>query len=445
MLNSNIILSQLADNPKRIIIAYSGGLDSHVLLHLAASIPALKAKITAVHINHGLQSQADHWGLHCQQVCQDLGVSFLVKKVLVKRKPRQSLEECARDQRYQAFVTFLTKGDVILFAQHREDQMETVLLQLFRGAGIPGLSGMPWVTELGQGQLCRPFLDCCQQTLIDYAEQHHLNWIEDPSNQNNDFDRNFLRNQIIPQLKQRWSSLDKTISRSARHCANHQALIQTLIKPLFQQVYQPEDNTLDCLILLDYPLSQQALIIRQWFSQLGLKMPSEKRLQAIINNVLMASPDANPEFSGSGYCIRRYRHKLYYLTDHNSAPPSPTTWETGKQSIALGNQQLTLLPSTQGIAQTTWQPASIQVRFRQGTEKIRLPGRTGHHSLKKLFQESAIPPWERPHIPLIYLDNQLAAIADLWISADFYTDQADRCYQLVWYKDKALSLKRGNH
>ncbi|MCK5899025.1 MAG: tRNA lysidine(34) synthetase TilS, partial [Methylococcales bacterium] len=195
----------LMHSASHVYIAYSGGLDSHALLHYCALIPSINSKLTAVYVNHGLQEDANNWEIHCKDQTAQLNVGFQALQVKIN-KHRKSPEEAAREARYQALRPLLKTDEVLLVAQHREDQLETVLLQLFRGAGVQGLSAMTEISSFGNGMLLRPLLDCSQQTLKDYALKKSLCWIEDPSNQCDDFRRNFLRNQIIPQLKTQWKN-----------------------------------------------------------------------------------------------------------------------------------------------------------------------------------------------------------------------------------------------
>ena len=185
----------------QVFVAFSGGVDSHVLLHLCASSPALKNKLTAVYVHHGLQKQADQWAEHCVQIAKQLSVSFRMVPVDAKHMPGESPEETARIVRYQALQSLLDENDVLLLGQHREDQLETILLQLFRGAGLAGLAAMPEKKSFGKCLLLRPLLDISQQEIKAYAVEHKLDWIEDPSNLRNEFDRNYLRNSIIPLIK----------------------------------------------------------------------------------------------------------------------------------------------------------------------------------------------------------------------------------------------------
>jgi len=432
-LSSQLIDSALSygNPPKHIYIGYSGGVDSHVLLHLCAANPKIKSLITAVYVHHGLQIAADAWAQHCQKTASLLGVHCQVLRVDAKPMLGESPEEAARNARYSALKTLMNSDDVLLVAQHRDDQLETVLLQLLRGGGLRGLSAMPENTAFGLGRLLRPLLNVAKPDIDVYAQIHGLSWVEDPSNQSHDYDRNYLRNAILPMLKQRWPACDKTVARSARHCADAQVVISAVSEQLFLQVFNSDDQTLFISQLTTYPVHEQALIIRHWFKHLKLKMPSSTFIARVQSEILNARLDSDPIVARQHYCVRRYRDKLYCLPSLVPAQFEAVTWLTGQPSLTLSNKKtLTWLPSSTGINRSLWQDATIKVCIRQGGEKIRLPGRSGHHTLKKLFQEADIPTWERETLPLIYLDGQLAAVSDLWVSADFYSEEVDNCLTL---------------
>ncbi|MGZ8908488.1 MAG: tRNA lysidine(34) synthetase TilS [Methylococcaceae bacterium] len=423
-------LNQCA-NARRVYIGYSGGVDSHVLLHLCASIDSLRPKITAVYVHHGLQAVAESWAEHCAKIAEALGVEFLLLRVNASAMAGESPEEAARNARYTALKAIITVDDVLLVAQHREDQLETVLLQLFRGSGLRGLSGMPESMAFGQGILLRPLLDAGKSAITGYAEAHHLRWIEDPTNQANDYDRNFLRNAVMPLLKQRWPAVDKTVARSAKHCAEAQLLVSEVADELFLPVFNAVDNTVCIVKLKAYTNYRQQLVIRQWFEHLGLKMPSQGFVERILAEVVAAREDSDPVLSGQGYQIRRYRDKLYCLKHSAQETLKTVIWPMGQTSImAPDKQQLSCVPASTGILRERWQSSHVAVKFRSGGETICLPGRQGHHALKKLFQEAGIPPWERPLMPLVYLDDKLAAIGDQWISAEFFNEKTDACVRL---------------
>lgn len=289
----------------RIFIGYSGGVDSHVLLHVCAAFPELKTKITAVYIHHGLQKEADDWAIHCQKIALDLEVSFLEIRVDANANARESPEEAARNARYKAFKNLISENDVLLMAQHREDQLETVLLQLFRGSGLKGLAGMPEKMPFGAGQLCRPFLNVSKTEITAYALENQLIWIEDPSNQSLIYDRNFLRHEIIPKLKQRWQSLDKTVARTATHCAEAETVISKIAQSKFEMVFNAENETLNIPKLLNFSEIEQRLILRQWFEFLSLKMPSQDFLKRILNEVIGAKSDRHPILHKKGVTVSR--------------------------------------------------------------------------------------------------------------------------------------------
>ncbi len=426
------------ENKGRIYIAYSGGIDSHVLLHSLATFASDKDRLRAVYVHHGLQQAADDWQSHCALQAQNLQLNFQAIFVDARAEKGQSQEEAARNARYQALKTLLKENDAVLTGQHAEDQLETVLLQLFRGAGLKGLSGMPEMMKLGRGCLIRPFLNISKQQIVNYAQLYDLQWVEDPSNQAINFDRNYLRNQILPKLKQRWPNLDDTVGRSARICAESQQFLDQAIKT---SVSQPVDTEQGC-VYIDKLLEQSKFVqkqsIRFWFSQLGLRMPSNQVLQRIIDDMAKSRPDSNPVLHYEGRMFRRYRNRLYSLMP---MPPLDTsvvlTWETHNHAIVLpGNGELrTELSNEGGLDKQIWLTAKITVRYRQGGELIKLPGRDGHHSLKKLFQEQSVPPWERQGIPLIYCNDLLAAVGDLWISDEVFNSSKDQNIKIRWCKN----------
>ncbi|PKM09805.1 MAG: tRNA lysidine(34) synthetase TilS [Gammaproteobacteria bacterium HGW-Gammaproteobacteria-10] len=417
-----------------IYLAYSGGMDSHVLLHLCQSLPDVKGRLTAVHVHHGLQEAADAWPRHCRKIAGQLGVDFLELRVKAYPVGRESPEEAARNARYDALKTLLGDDDVVLLAQHRDDQLETVLLQLFRGAGLPGLSAMPEVMVLGKGRLLRPLLAVSRRAMEAYARGHGLRWVADPSNRSDEFDRNFLRNQVLPQLQQRWPALAKTVSRSARHCAEASAFIEQGAQKLLARVWREEYQALALTELRLLDRYRQQLVIRHWFKTLGLKMPSQAFVSRVLNELVDATKKNDPILYNQGFMLRRYRDELFCVAQTAANfEPHTIDWPASVDALLLPDRRkLQCLPAMTGIDATLWRTAKISVRFRKGGEKIKLPKREGRHALKNLYQEAGIAPWLRPSIPLIYIDERLAAVADLWIDADFYVENNGGCIKLVW-------------
>jgi tRNA(Ile)-lysidine synthase len=419
----------------RLFVAYSGGIDSHVLLHLCAINAELKDKITAVYINHGLQVASESWGQHCKHVCNNLSVKFLCLSVNAQAAVGESPEEAARNARYAALEPLLTENDALLVAQHAEDQLEAVLLQLFRGSGLKGLSGMPERMAFGKGWLIRPLLAISKAAIVDYAQSHQLAWVEDPSNRDSKYARNFLRNDVIPKLKQQWPELAKTVSRSAQHCANAEGLLVVLAEKGFAECVSEFDNTLQISCLQVFPKQQQRLILRQWFQHTGLKLPSAAFIERIFTEVISARPDAMPVLQFQSYSIRRFRGRLYCVKPLATIDLPEVDWPKSQSQIHFSDDLVYgLIKSSFGIPLQVWDAAKITVKFRSGGEAIRLPGRHGLHLLKNLFQEAAIPPWQRFLIPLVYLDGKLAAVGELWVSADFYTEKDSSCFSIIRVK-----------
>lgn len=433
-LSIQTITRLLPDHWRKLVIGYSGGVDSHVLLHLCSSLPELKSKITAVYIHHGLQQAADDWGEHCRRECLKLAVDFNMIEVNATAKPGESPEAAARDARYSALQRLLEPEDVLLLAQHREDQMETVLLQLFRGSGIQGLAAMPVCVEFGQGLMLRPLLDVAKEDIQRYAWQHALHWVDDPSNQRCDFDRNYLRNQVVPLLKQRWPSLDKTVARSARHCGDAAQLLNDWAGQALEAVVDPMDRSLMISEWSQFHQHQRNWLLRQWLQMLGLRPPSQAILNAIVGQLINAKDAGNPQIFTQDCYLRKYRQKLFCIPEvYFRKQTELRQWDRGDTVVEMMNgYKLTRIESSTGIDKRLWEMHTVTVANRRGGEKIKLPGRAGHHCLKKLYQEAGIPPWDRDLRPLVYLNGRLAAVAGLWVAEWVWGQKQGDCYRLLW-------------
>ena len=301
----------------RFVIAYSGGLDSHVLLHAASHGCN---KVIAVHVNHQLNKHSNAWATHCQQTCADLNVDCHIETVALNLKPGDSVEEKARLMRYAALVKYIDKNSVLLTAHTLNDQAETFLLQALRGAGPKGLSAMPIQKKFGQGILYRPLLTCSRDEISAYATKHKLQWIEDESNQDTRFNRNFLRHTIFPALKARWPAVHENLARSAQLMGEYEKVISEIGEQDYQAIFQKQ---CECVCECDHgaslyldPLLQlsdlrQRLVLREWLRIHQQRMPSKKQLAQIQKDVLGAQRDANPVFCLENSVIRRSREYLY--------------------------------------------------------------------------------------------------------------------------------------
>lgn len=427
------IADRLQEPPGKIYIAYSGGIDSHVLLHLCASQAYWRHKLIAVYVDHGLQAASTGWREHCRQQAAALGVEFQAYEADAKPQAGESPEAAARHGRYRVLRNLLSEGDSVLLAQHREDQMETLLLQLFRGAGVHGLAAMPATTPFGSGSMQRPLLHTAKQDIVDYAKHHGLQWVEDPSNQSSDFDRNFLRNEIVPLLKQRWPSLDKTVARSAHLCGEAALLLDNWSDCLLQNVLDRQHNTLDIGKLQALGFPDRNRLLRHWFALLGLKPLSQAVLEEVIRQFIDSGSDANPQIFLQGHWLKKYRQRLFCINaDQLQAEHEDRIWDRNLTELNLrSGYRIALRPADSGIDRQLWLSSKITVKPRRSGEKLKLPGRSGRHGLKKLYQEAGIPPWERDTRPLVYINDRLAAVAGLWIDEWAWNDKT-ACFQLLW-------------
>lgn len=394
-------------------VAYSGGVDSHVLLHQLAQSKQ-RPQLRAVHVNHQLSLKASAWASHCEQVCSNLRIPLTQLCVDARAPKGKSPEEYARDLRYQAIKEIMQVGDVLVTAHHQDDQAETFLLQLLRGAGLAGLSAMAEEGIQKEIKLWRPFLHLTRTQIMEYALKNKLNWIHDESNDAINFDRNFLRHHVIPEIKQRWPSLTKLVSRSAQHCAQ----AQTILDEVAANDFVPGSvlHTLSKKALVSLSSARQAMVIRYWLRQEGLMPPSEKQLQEIIKTLVYGRNDAEPCVRLGDYQLRSYRDDIYLLgQEKNNNQKNEWQWHYPESLEAVGIYVPSKLVS--GMI-TFYLPESMPlvVAFRRGGERFHPAGRVGSHPLKKLLQEWGVPPWLRDKIPLIYAGNELVAVAGYAIS-----------------------------
>ena len=407
-------------------VAYSGGLDSHVLLHAMASLRDEQPGrvVEAIHVNHALQPQAHAWAEHCQQVCAALQVPCHVLQVNAAPARGESPEAAARHARYQALAGTLQAGDVLLTAHHRDDQAETLLLQLLRGSGPHGLAAMPLVSPFGPGLHLRPLLEFTHAELQHYASEQQLAWVDDPSNAETSFDRNYVRHEIMPRLLARWPATSAMLARSARHAADAAKVLDTMAQHDLTHV-AGEAGTLSVMQLQTLDLPRQRNALRAWFRQLNLPLPSAAHIEHILRDLVAAASDKEPCVRWPGVEVRRYRDSMYAcrpLPLHDSA--LILVWDMQaplRLPADLGTLHVTPMQG-QGLKAALRDRADISVRFRRGGEYCRPVGRGHRHELRKLCQEAGIPPWQRDRMPLIYVGAELAAVGSRWLCEPFQAE-----------------------
>lgn len=427
----------------RIIVGFSGGLDSTVLLHVLSRLRdrgQLAVPLIALHINHGLQRPADDWQQHCAAVCERLGIRFLAIKVTVDFSNDESPEETARSARYAAFAEIAEPGDLIALAHHQGDQVETVLFRLIRGSGSKGLAGIPVQRPCGSGAVCRPLLGFRRFQILQYALQQQLAWIEDGSNLDERYDRNFLRASVIPHLEQRFPGLAGNVARSAALCAESAGLAAELAAIDLAACAGTFRNRLNIPALLNFSAARQRNLLRFWIAGLQTAMacdaPGHSELSRIVNEVIPAAADAEPSVfwgrDSQRIGIRRFKNELYLLKPM-CAPPASLVWNTAEPlelPFPLGYLQLVLNNGQAFIPERLQQ---LRVDFRKGGELVKQVNRPAR-PLKKILQELAVPPWLRDSVPLVYCDAELLAIADLITCSTSLQNVAATDFTIRWLR-----------
>ena len=400
-------------------VAFSGGIDSRVLLELCLQLTQVypKYKLQAVHINHGLHQNASTWTKHCQEVCANLQIPIQIFNVNIK-KNGESLEALARQARRNIWQELLPKDGSLLLAHHQQDQAETILQRLFRGSGPTGLCGMAKYCEFGKGILLRPLLDITKSQIINFAKTNDLTWIDDDSNQDHKFDRNFIRHNILPELTNRWPAVINNIVRSGELCRENILTIDLVIQDLLPTLEGSSPKTLSIPKLLNLSTAHYNEVIRTWLNNLQYPLPSRSQLARIKQEVILAKSSSNPVLNFSTYKIRRYRDDLY-ATDH----PSPGCCAASLHIINWNGESTIKLPQigTLNITKVLGQGIKIPNNSNSITICIGSKGRKA----KKIFQKHAIPPWKRFLYPLIFYNNKLISISGLWIKPGFTTSNLE--------------------
>ena len=395
----------------RLRVALSGGRDSIVLLHaLARHDPDRRA--LPLHVHHGLHPLADAQAEHCRRVADELGYRCRVVEIRVPERSGEGVEAAARRLRYRALAQGANAGECILTAHHATDQAETFLLAALKGSGPAGLAAMPPMRRIGACWLGRPLLRVPGAAIAAYAQAHGLRWLEDPTNADLRFDRNFLRREVMPRLAGRFP-LERRLGVAAGLQAEVTDLLDGLLDPLLDGLQGPCLNCVDLQGLSSQPASRRPWLLRRFITRAGAEPPRRRRLLEFLRQLEEAAPDASPALHWHGHSLRTYRGALYLLAtaeDGGSGPPHEgLAWPRGAAELQLPDGRVLTRRELQdaGIAD----PEGVRVGFRQGGEWLRQTDGT-RRTLKNLMQEHGIPPWRRARVPLIQRDGELIAV--LW-------------------------------
>ncbi|ABL01917.1 tRNA(Ile)-lysidine synthetase [Candidatus Ruthia magnifica str. Cm (Calyptogena magnifica)] len=379
----NLKTKDLFLKDKQIVLGLSGGIDSVVLLYYLNTHYPNKTRV--IHYNHHLSQYCNEWNKFCEKLCLSLNITYLSIDLYFNNT--SNIEENTRKKRYHSLSNSLKKNEVLCTAHHQNDQAETLLLQLFRGSGIKGLAAMPKEKPLGMGIHYRPFLTISKFQIIDYAKNNKLNWIEDDSNKNTNFMRNFLRLEILPKLSGAYKNLTRTLARSAKHQSEALKLIRELAD-IDMNTYHIINNAnrIDTNRLIKLETHRIKNVLRHHLNLLNFLTPSDKIMHQIIE-LLYTKENTNPLVCWDKYEIRRYQNELYFI---NKTLPR-------KNAFCPFYKELKNFKN-------------FSIRYRQEGQRIKLLGKTHTQSLKKVLQEANIPPWERNRLKMYYIDNKLCAI-----------------------------------
>lgn len=420
-------------SPRHILVALSGGLDSVVLIDLLHRLSSsLALKLSAMHVHHGLSPNADDWAAFCQARCQHYQISCHIQYVTLDRQSGMGIEAEARKQRYQALLG--TDTSLIALAHHQDDQAETLLLQLMRGAGVKGLSGMADFDQ--DRRLLRPLLNIPRAMLLQYAQAQGLQWVEDESNQSLDYDRNFCRHQIIPLMQQRIPAVTENLARSSRLMAEAQDLLEQLAQIDAKTVVQGDKLNVRGLAKLNPARAQN--LLRWWLAQQEMHMPNQAHLQEMMQQLLNTKPDKQLQIqlhhrhNAGLYMLRQYQGYAYITLDGASFGEH-LLWQ-GEHSLTLPDNSRLLFEQVmgQGLALARQGVEQLEIRFRAGGERFKPHPQRPAKSIKQLSQELNIPPWIRERMPLVYAQSQLVMIPNIGVASEWQAHPDEMGWVIRW-------------
>lgn len=425
-------------SPPNLLLAYSGGVDSCVLLHaLLQAQKRLNFNLQAMHVHHGLSPNADNWAAFCAKTCAAYQVPLEVVKVTLDKVAGLGVEAAAREARYQSL--FQSNADYILLAHHQDDQAETLLLQMLRGAGLKGLSSMAGYDA--SRHLLRPLLDSSRLAIEDYAKSAQLTWIEDESNLDTRYDRNYCRHKVMPVLKARFPSASETLARSASHMAEAASLLDELAQ--MDALACVSDYRMNIEQLSTLNLLRAKNLFRWWLSNLGFLAPSKDKLDDMLRQLMNAGADAGIKIildKANDSYLRRYQGFAYIETNHTDyASNIAMVWQ-GEDALTMPDGTLLLFERKQGqgLAVDRLGGHKLRIANRHGGERFKPDLARPTRTLKHLLQEANMPPWLRKRLPLVYLNDTLAVVPNIGVNCMMQATQRDMGLVITWVADSKV-------
>ena len=409
-----------------ILVGLSGGVDSVVLLNLLHDLaPRFSWKISAMHVHHGISPHADDWSKFCVDLCAGLGIAVTVKRVDIAPLHAHGVEAAARKLRYAAFAEEFC--DYVVLAHHQDDQAETLLLQLLRGSGIKGASAMPMVSDgCASQKIVRPLLHCTRDEILEYAHERSLQWIEDESNEDVYYPRNFLRHRLFPMLEKKFPAYRETLSRSTEHFAEASELLDDLASMDGKDAISGSTLRMDALKSLSHVRAKN--LLRHFLHRMNAPMPQAVQIDEMLHQLLTARNDADVCIEFGGWQMRRFRGVAHvFLRQAEFDPDYVLAWQGEARLVWPATGMLiNFLQSTgQGMSLAKLRSAPVAFRLRRGGEALRPAPRSAIRSLKNLFQEHGIPPWQRDRLPLLYCGDELVCVLGVAIAVEYQCKEGE--------------------
>ena len=417
-------------------VAFSGGADSTALLAAMAELAsgASGLKLRAFHVDHGLYPESARWAARAREACGSIGVACTIERVRVDTRVGVSVEASARAARYASLARAIRADEILLTAHHVDDQLETVLLQLARGAGVAGLAAMPANAPFGAGRHVRPLLGVSHDALLEYLSLRRLEWFDDPMNADLRFDRGFLRATVIPTLRKRWPAIAANAARSARHMADAQRLLDSLAERDWTRAR--DGSRLDLAGLAGIGGERALNLLRYWIRHEGRPLPSAHNLDRLLAMMTQAAGDSTPRVHWPGTDVRRYRGRLYIAESHELPDVPGVQWDWRRDSrLELGAGLGTLILAEgrgAGALARLRLPQSLVIRGDPAGAALRPAPDARRRTLRNLFQEHGVVPWVRGHIPLLYAGKDLVAVGDLWTEATYQPQGDEPAVHIHW-------------
>ncbi|HEU4781385.1 MAG TPA: tRNA lysidine(34) synthetase TilS [Steroidobacteraceae bacterium] len=419
----------------RVIVAFSGGLDSTVLAHLLVKQRRKLGNLRLAHVDHGLQAASGEWSRHCARLARQWRIPIVLLEASIARG-KESPEAAAREARYALLAKASEPGEVLVTAQHRDDQAETLLLQLLRGAGVTGLAAMPAFAPFARGFIARPLLDMPRTQIEAIARRAQLRWIEDPSNDDTRFSRNYLRHRLMPLIREHWPGADKALVRSAALMAEAAALLNERAAQDLARLADGDGLSVRALRAL--PMARRRNALRAFIARHGVEMPEASRLREMSGPLLEARVDAQPEVAWSATRIVRRSGRLELQSSRK--PPRKFVakswrWRDDRRLI-LEDGALDLQDDAEGPIDLALLPEVLELRARSGGERLRPSARARTATLKSLLQNAKVPVDERASLPLLFAGDRLIAVGARWVDASIAANvKSRRRARLQWEKE----------